>query len=52
MMAHAMSIHGTDFSKHKDVSGNPLYDAIKDNWKLLNKVFPRNVTFKSPPRRG
>jgi hypothetical protein len=41
--------HGTDFSKHKDVSRNPLYDAIKDNWKLLNKVFPRNVTFKPTP---
>ena len=43
--------HGIDFSKHEDVSSNPLYDAIKDNWKLLNKVFPRNVTFKPPPRR-
>lgn len=43
--------HGTDFSKHKDVSSNSLYDAIKENWKLRNRVFPRNVTFKPPPPR-
>jgi hypothetical protein len=43
--------HGTDFSTHKDVSRNPLYGAIKDNWNL-NKVFPRNVTFKPAARRG
>lgn len=41
--------HGTEYSKHDDVSPNPLTDALKLHWSR-NAVFPDKVKFKPPPR--